>query len=115
MSLMRVDNKFTGDRQYRGNTGVRTRELSHPMHITPRASILCMGAKYLRISDAICALNVLVCYVCSLGTTYISSNAPTYAPRCQPWIYGQTTSECPHCRLDGQRSWLVDHKRGARN
>ena len=50
--------------------------------------------------------------VISTHTTHIiSSTAPTYAPHCRPWICGQTPPEWLHCWPDGQRSWLVDHKR----
>ena len=49
--------------------------------------------------------------VTSTHTTHISSTAPTYAPHCHPWICGQTPPELLSCWPDGQRSWLVDHKR----
>ena len=44
-------------------------------------------------------------------THIISSTAPTNAPHCHPWIYGQTPPEWLHYWPDGRRSWLVDHKR----
>ena len=43
-------------------------------------------------------------------THIISSTASTYAPRCDPWICGQTTLDLLHC----WRSGPVDHKRDDR-
>ena len=54
------------------------------------------------------------CPLCNTHTHIISSTAPTYAPHCHPWICGQTPLEWLHCWSDGQRSWLVDYKRGGR-
>ena len=46
-------------------------------------------------------------YVTSTHTTHIiSSTAPTYAPHCNPWIYGQTRrSDCTAGQMDGEVGW----------